>query len=132
MTAREAEFYVFCYPDSQVSGWKELATLILVIDCKLQHRKLSMLRKLLIKTGNACSCICKTVLVQSCVPFVFKSEESSPESILLGLSYYHRFRFYATIGDFSSKENCVLAAVTHRYHIWKCMRRAGFSAIAGV
>ena len=29
-------------------------------------------------------------------------------------------------GGFSSKETCVLAAVNHRYHIWKCMRRAGF------
>ena len=38
---------------------------------------------------------------------------------------YHRFRFYATIGGFSSKENCVSAAVNHRYHIRKCMRRAG-------
>ena len=36
---------------------------------------------------------------------------------------YHRFRFYATIGGFSSKENCGSAGVNHRYHIWKCMRR---------
>ena len=41
---------------------------------------------------------------------------------------YHRFRFYATIGGFSSKENCVSAAVNHRYHIWKCMRRADFAS----
>ena len=39
--------------------------------------------------------------------------------------YYHRFQFYATIGGFSSEENRVSAAVNHRYHIWKCMRRAG-------
>ena len=32
---------------------------------------------------------------------------------------YHRFRFYTTIRGFSSKDNCVLAAVNHRYHIWK-------------
>ena len=36
----------------------------------------------------------------------------------------HRFRFYATIGGFSSKENCVSAAVNHRYHIWKCTDEA--------
>ena len=35
-------------------------------------------------------------------------------SILINLraflrTIYHRFRFYATIGGFSSKENCVLA-----------------------
>ena len=42
--------------------------------------------------------------------------------------YYHRFRFYATIGGFSSKENCVSAAVNHRYHLWKCMSRAGFAS----
>ena len=41
---------------------------------------------------------------------------------------YHRFRFYATIGGFSSKENCVSAAVNRRYHIWKCIRRAGFAS----
>ena len=35
--------------------------------------------------------------------------------------FYHRFRFYATIGGFSSKENRVSAAVNHRYHRWKCM-----------
>ena len=34
--------------------------------------------------------------------------------------FYHRFRFYATIGGFSLKEKCVLAAVNHRYHIRKC------------
>ena len=37
-------------------------------------------------------------------------------------------RFYATIGDFSSKENCFSAAINHRYHIWKCMRPAGFAS----
>ena len=37
--------------------------------------------------------------------------------------FYHRFRFYATIGSFLSKENCVSAAANHRYHIWKRMRR---------
>ena len=42
---------------------------------------------------------------------------------------YHRFRFYATIGGFSSKENCVSAAVNHRYHNGNlCMRRAGFAS----
>ena len=45
---------------------------------------------------------------------------------ILGLVGYHRFRFSATIGGFSSKENCVLAAVNHRYHIWKCVRRVVF------
>ena len=43
-------------------------------------------------------------------------------------TFYHRFQFYATIGGFSSEENCVSAAVNHRYHIWKCMRRAGFAS----
>ena len=28
-------------------------------------------------------------------------------------SVYHRFQFYATIGGFSSGENCVSAAVNH-------------------
>ena len=28
-------------------------------------------------------------------------------------SFYHRFQFYATIGGFSSGENCVSAAVNH-------------------
>ena len=36
------------------------------------------------------------------------------------MTAYHRFQFYATIGGFSLKENCVLAAVNHRYDIWKC------------
>ena len=40
-------------------------------------------------------------------------------------SLYHRFQFYATIGGLSSEENHVSAAVNHRYHIWKCMGRAG-------
>ena len=30
---------------------------------------------------------------------------------------FHRFRFCATIGGFSSKENCISAAV-NQYHIW--------------
>ena len=38
------------------------------------------------------------------------------------LGSYHRCQFYATIGGFSSEENCVSAAVNHRYHIWKCTR----------
>ena len=37
---------------------------------------------------------------------------------------YHRLRFYATIGGFSSNENCVSAAVNHRYYIWKCTDEA--------
>ena len=49
-------------------------------------------------------------------------------SIKRSSSGYHRFRFYATIGGFSSKENCLSAAVNHRYHIRKCMRRAGFAS----
>ena len=47
------------------------------------------------------------------------TKKRAPESVIassnsaFSLKPYHRFQFYATIGGFSSGENCVLAAVNN-------------------
>ena len=69
------------------------------------------------------------VLSIFCVSVTYNISNFASQIIIFAESgHFLRFRFYATIGGFSSKKSCVSAAVNQRYYIEKCMRQAGFAS----
>ena len=48
---------------------------------------------------------------------------------ILFKAYYHHFQFYVTIGDFSSGENCVSAAVNHTIYTYGASTKTSLVSI---